>query len=172
MTADRLADLRSTLTSMADADAAMQEITKLECQLAKAKAQAQAKINTVKSHLTESTRQPLADLNAHRAELTKFIVSHPDQFTKPRKRKTFWGSFGLRTVTSLHVDDEDRLIPWLRENGFGSCLHVTTKLDKEALTAELNAGTDIPGATLNRGDTAVCRPDNALIKQAKAEAAQ
>ncbi len=170
--AERLKDLRNSIQNTEQADAEFATLAKAKIAIARIEADAEEQIAQIKA-AAECAAEPHAALaaKAERA-LASYIESHPDEFEKPRKRKTEWGTYGLHTATKVNVYDKDAAIiacdsdPDLRD-----CLRRTITVLTGPIGRLLKTGREISGCELISGDTAICTVKKELIDQAKEGAA-
>ena len=162
----RIADPRTTIKTLEDADELMRQISALDCQIAVENARTEKRITAIKAKLEEKTAPLEANKTALEAQLSAYIITHKDQFKRPKKRKTPSGEYGLRHVTDLIIDDPDALTEHLLEAGYDDCLKTTHSPHKAGIKARLENNEQIPHAAIRTGDTVVCIPSKALVKQA------
>jgi hypothetical protein len=162
----RLADLRTVIASLADADAAFERLALIAKDLAVADARFDRRMAKAAAAHQDSTFDQRRDLAAIEADLALFVDAHRDCFAKPRTRKSELGEYGLRTVTDLVVDDAERLLSVLDDRGYTDCIETVRKVFKPAIKARLKEGERFPGCALRTGDTVVCKVNRALLDQA------
>jgi len=163
----RLKDLRPVITSLETADAVMNEIAMLECDIAVAEARAEKRIATAKAALEEAVAEPRRMQASLKTALRQFIDGHRELFIKPRKRKISTGSYGLQAVTELIVDNAERLIEEILERGYDDCLKVVRTPVKTALVKRIEDGETFPGCGVMSGDTAVCKVEKSVVDAAR-----
>lgn len=169
---NRIADLRSTITTLEDADAAFREFALAEKRIAAADARFErdeAKRRAAHAERTLSDRK-LSD--AIKSRLAAFIDNNRALFKRPRTRKTEQGKYGLRTATELVIMAEDLLFDHLLERGYEDCFTTVRRPVKTAIRDRMIAGEHIPGCTINTGDTVVCKPFKSFLDEARQEATE
>lgn len=166
----RLADLRSPITLDQAKDIA-RHIAELECHLATQDALLEQSITALKSQHHLSTEDSSATLQAQREALGGFINANPHLFQRPKTIATSHATFGLRTVTDLHIADPDALIQHCLQSGYDDCLIVKHTPNKAGIKARLETGEPLPSCTIRTGQTAVIKVHKALIDQARAASA-
>lgn len=170
MPQQRIADLRKAITTMSEAAHAMQQIAAIECELAYQAARAERRIEAIKATHAELTETERAQHDEFANALATFITANPEMFRKPRKVATDWGSFGLQEVCSVEIADPEAVIDWALEQGYDDCVRTVRTPDKGALKTRLLAGENVPGVTLNQGDTAVYKVARTLLDDARERA--
>ena len=113
------------------------------------------------------------------AAITEFITANRSAFAKPRTRKTSFGEYGLRTVTSLDVQPDtaadETIFIEIKAVDFLDCIQITEALCKPNIIARIQTSPEdaawfaAHGVTLKTGDTVVLKVAKALIDQAKQE---
>lgn len=166
----RIADTRSPIQTTDDADQCMAAIAKTECQIALIKARAHNKIATINQKLAADLIAPKATLEKKAVGLTAFILAFRSLFTKPRQRKTESGSYGLRNVSEVVIDNTEILIAHLMEQGYEECFEVKRTPIKKTIMERLKKDEQIPGCFLNQGDVATYKTSPGLIAEAKESA--
>jgi phage host-nuclease inhibitor protein Gam len=161
---NRLKDLR--IMDAATADGVMARLARTETSIELHKARANSKIATIKAELTERIGPLEAERDGLGAALRQFIESFRSLFSKPRKRKTEAGEYGLQTVTSVEITDEEALIERLLEHGCFDCIETVHKIKKSALKKRIDGGESFPGVAVSSGDTAVYKVNPELIRDA------
>jgi phage host-nuclease inhibitor protein Gam len=170
--AKRLKDLRNSIQDIDQADAEFASLAKCEIEMARIDAEAEAQIAAIKAAAQCSKELASAQADVCRKNLAAYIESHPDEFTKPRKRKTDWGTYGLHTAHRVKVYDKDAAIiacesdPTLRD-----CLRTTITVLTSPIGKLLKAGREISGCELSSGDVALCTVKKELLDRAKTERA-
>lgn len=171
----RLADLRNTLTPAA-ADLLLEEYARLAAQKASLEARLERRIVELKS-----AEQPkLANLDAAMqpiaAAISSYIAAHREAFESPRTRKTSFGEYGLRQVTSLDVDPVSLLSLCAAVKARGDltdCYRESISLVRPAILTRIQTdSTDAAwfrahGATDKTGDTIVLKVAKAVIDTAR-----
>jgi hypothetical protein len=163
----RIADLRTTIENLDDADLVLQQIAQAECRIAKEEAKLELLITDAKARHAERILEIKVQHITLAERLAAFIESARGLFVRPRKRKTDFGSYGLETVTEVRIADEDALVERLLELGYEDCLKVTHKPVKQALKDRIAAGETFPGVQVVSGDTAVYKVAKALLDEAR-----
>ena len=150
-------------TSVAEADELFAQLAQLEISIRKKQAAADKRIADIKAALEDDTAADRAALKILVDELSLYITSHKDRFVKPRKRKTPWGTYGLRTATKLEVLSEEALMAI--SDKFGLDLYKTsTAIDKKQVEKAISDGFDLQGAAaIISGDLATYDIDKALL---------
>lgn len=166
----RIADLRSVIRDMAGACARFKEYAVLCASLAFQDARVKLRLAKIKADHDSATAELRGGIEQEKSALATFITAHQEQFVKPRKVKTDFGTFGLETETELVITDEEAMINELRERGYQDCLETVWKPVKTAIRKRIEAGEIIPGCQVNTGDTAVCRVSSDILKEAAAKA--
>ena len=149
--------------SVAEADELFAQLAQLEISIRKKQAAADKRIADIKAALEDDTAADRAALKILVDELSIYITSHKDRFVKPRKRKTPWGTYGLRTATKLEVLSEEALMAI--SDKFGLDLYKTsTAIDKKQVEKAISDGFDLNGAAaIISGDLATYDIDKALL---------
>jgi len=124
-------------------------------------------VDRARSAYTVATAEAEARLAVNRTRLNAYIMANQDEFRKPRARKTPKGSFGLRTVSNVAVDDEPAVIAWADDNGYTDVVTREPKISKSAIRARLDAGESVPGVALEQGDVSFYRLAKSLVDAAK-----
>lgn len=166
--AQRLKDLRNSIQNLEQADAEFACLAKCEIEMAKIDAEAEAQIAAIKAAAECSKELASAQADISRKYLAAYIESHPEEFAKPRKRKTDWGTYGLHTATKVRVFDKDSAI--LHCDGttdLRDCLRTKIVLMTSPIAKMLKAGREIPGCELQTGNVAICTVKKELIEEAK-----
>jgi len=163
--AKRLADTR-TMT-MADAEQAFAELAQATLRMERRNAMAEVKIASIKAALAESNAADAAEVAAAEGIVQQYVLTHPDEFKRPRQRQTEFGKFGLRTATKVAVLDEDETIMALMDLGYDDCMQVQRKLDKAEIAKRIQGGEHIPGCSVESGDLLTYTIDKALRDAAR-----
>lgn len=162
---NRLKDLR--IMTPEQADTIMARLARTETSIELYKARANSRIATIKAELVEKIGPLEAERDSLGAAIRQFIESFRSLFSKPRKRKTEAGEYGLQTVTSVEIADEDALLKYMLENGtYADCYETVYKLKKPAIKKRIESGFDLPGVAVSTGDTAVYKVNPELIRDA------
>jgi hypothetical protein len=167
---NRIADLRSTIKTLSEADACFREFALLTKSLAVADAKHELRVAGLAAAHVERTAAERQQLEAGRAAIAAFVDNNRALFEKPRTRKNDQGEYGLRTATELCITDQDALLEALMDRGYDTCMEVVRKPVKSAIRDRLNDGETLPGCTVNTGDTVVCKVSKALLDEARQEA--
>lgn len=171
--AERLKDLRTSIRNIEQADAEFACLAKCEIQMAKIDAEAEEKIAQIKAAADCAKELASAQADICRKNLAAYIESHPGEFSKPRKRKTDWGTYGLHTATKVNVFDKDAAIiacdsdELLRDY----CLRKTITVLTGPVGRLLKEGSEIPGCELQSGEVAICTVKKELLDDAREVAA-
>lgn len=161
---NRLKDLRIMTTEQADT--IMARLARTETSIELYKARANSRIATIKAELVEKIGPLEAERDSLGAAIRQFIESFRSLFSKPRKRKTEAGEYGLQTVTSVEIADEKKLLDHLMECGYDDCFETIYKLKKPAIKKRMDDGCALPGVAVSTGDTAVYKVNPELIRDA------
>lgn len=170
--AERINDHRARPQSVESADAIFATLAKAEIEIARIDAEAEAQIAKVKATAEAAKEKLVLRADACRDDLAWFIAAHPDVFSKPRKRKTEWGTYGLHTATKVNVFDKDAAILHCEVNGFADCLKTTITLLTSEVKNHLEGGDQIPGCELQSGDVALCTVKKELLDQVKVQSSK
>jgi hypothetical protein len=162
----KLKDLRNNIGSIEQADAVFAEIARAEIDISKKKAQAEARIATIKKNLENQTSLTEQMLEQNRRRLTLYIESHPDQFANPRKRKTDWGRYGLQKSSRVDIYDEKAALTYAIRFAL-DCTQ--TKLDRPAVRKLVKDGGFVDGCEYSEGDIAHYTIAKSLLDEAKEE---
>lgn len=169
--AERLKDIRLSIQNMEQAEAEFATLAKAKIECAKIDATAEAHIASIKATADCEKEYHQAVIAKAERDLAAFIEANPDQFSKPRKHKTDWGTFGLHTVTNVNVYDKDATILHCECNeARRDCLRTTITVLTTPIGQLLKEGHDIPGCELITGDTAICTVKKELLDKAKENA--
>lgn len=150
----QLSDTRRAPRTLEEADLLLRDIALATCRINKSAAEAEAAIADIKARHTAAVARDKAAVAVMEAQLTAFIDIHRDLFTKPKSRKTEFGSYGLRTATKLEVADPGKVYRYAIKNGEPDLCVVSYKVSNRAATALIKGGAKIPGATLSTGEIA------------------
>ena len=162
----RLKDYRRIM-DLEHAKTVLRDMTSLYIGIEAKKAATEKRIQALKEKLDEATKPDAEELARLEASLTDFIGHHPGLFSRPRAVKTDFGSFGLRTVTELTVENEREAINRIMDNGYDDCIEIKRRLIKKAVQARISDGEDIPGCFINTGDVAFWKPNKSLVDEAR-----
>lgn len=163
----RLKDLRKSIKNVSEADAEFAVLAMMEIDNARLDAECEAEIAKLKALCDVLKESNTAVIEASRANLAAFIESHPEEFSKPRKRKTDWGTYGRHTATKVNVFDKDAAILHCEVNGFADCLKTSITLLTSEVKNHLEGGDEIPGCELQSGEVALCTVKKELLEKAK-----
>ena|GEM_PF-1493182 len=168
----RIADLRTTIRTREEADAAFSEFALVAKRLAVADAKHELRLANLTQNHRDRTAADRDELAGLRERIARYIDANRPCFQKPnpRTRKTDQGEYGLRTATELLITSEEALFNTLMDRGYDDCMETVRKPVKPAIRERLKAGEALPGCMLNKGDTVVCKVAKALLDQAKEEA--
>jgi hypothetical protein len=164
--ADRLKDIRLSIQSIEQADAAFASYAKARIECARIEADAEAQIAKIKAMAECEQEYHKAIADKSERDLAAFIESHPEEFSKPRKRKTDWGTYGLHTATKVNVFDRDAAILHCEVNGLADCVKTTITLLTAKVKEHIEAGEPIDGCELLSGDVALCTVRKELLEKA------
>jgi len=162
-----LKDLRREIDTVKRADDCFAQIARAEIEIAKKKAQAEAKIATIKKNLDEQTAELVQGLEKNQKALSSFVGRNPALFQKPRKRKTPWGRYGLQKASRVEIYDPEAALEYSIKHVLGC---TKTVLDLPAARKLVKDGTHIAGCELAEGDIAHYTVAKALLDEAKEEA--
>jgi len=167
----KLADTRTlTLESAKDT---LQKLAAISCKVESLKARRNLMINRIKAETVQRIKDLQAEVPEMRAQLTAFILSHQDQFKKPRAIETDFGKFGMRKCgDKLEIEDEDAAIEFALANGYEDMVVTTHKLQAEAIKKRIKDGEDIPGCSMPGGETAFYTISKALLDESKKSVAE
>ncbi len=165
--AERLKDLRTSIQNIEQADAEFACLAKCEIAIARIDAVAEERIAQIKAEADCAKELTEAQADTCRKNLAAYIESHPTEFSKPRKRKTDWGTYGLHTATKVRVFDKDAAILHCECNHFSDCLKKTIRLLTGPVKKLLEFGEEVPGCELQIGEVAICTVKKELIAEAK-----
>lgn len=174
----RLADLRSTMTQ-AEADTLLEEYARLSAQKAALEARLERRIVELKSREQPKLDSLQLSMDALAEPLGKYIAANPDKFTRPRTRKTSFGEYGLRTVTTLDVPQENMpalLDDLTNQDELSGCIKHTQSLVKSACIKNIRTSPDAARfflrhrVVISTGDVVVLKVSKALIDEARKQA--
>lgn len=132
-------------------------------------AKCEATIADVKARHEKNTAELRVDVALAAERLTAYIATHPATFEDPRKVKTAFGSFGLRKISELRIDDESRCVAWLVNNGIADCIKTVVKPVKAAIRKAIEERTirTPPGCQVLEGDAPVYEVEKSLLDAAR-----
>ena len=151
----------------AEADALLEEIVKMSIEDTRQAAIYDKKLAAIKSEFEDKVNPLRTLMKQQAAELEAYINANPERFAKPRARKTPFGSYGLRSVSSLEITDEAAVIAIVKAKALPLYTEVI-KLDKKAVEKAICDGHSIPGAEIQSGERAFYKANKELIDAAKA----
>lgn len=158
----RLTDTRDMTADQADQ--VLREIFRRRLDILRAEAQAEARINAIRTGLTNVTAADRAALEAAEARLDSYIHAHEELFVKPRMRVTPWGTYGLRSSTRTVIDSREEAIAYAKKKGYTDMVQVTEALVTKAVAKRLAAGEAIPGVRRETGEAAEYKLDTAALQ--------
>lgn len=165
--ATQIADTRTNPQTLEECDRLLMQIADAEVAITRAEAMAEARINKIKQD-TDAKTKATRDRRDQLAErLAAYITAHPDQFKRPRKRKTTFGSYGLQLATKVVIEDQEKAEQALHEAGYTDCLKTTTRILTTSAKKRLLKGETIPGLDLREGDLAVYNVDKSILDHAR-----
>lgn len=168
MAAKHLKDSRKIkLKTLDEAAACFNDIAQKKIKALKAKAQAEAKLATIKKDLEIRLAEIAPDLSELEEQLGDFITANAHLFKKPRMHKTSFGGFGLRKATNLEIDDPETALSFVRSNGMDECFETTHKLVKAGIKNAIEAGKEVDGARVSSGFIVKYAVETTLIKEAQ-----
>lgn len=159
----RLADTRKM--TIDDAKILFEDLARATIRNWRRQAVADDRIAAIKSKLAADSADDTAQIAAAACELRNFILANRDQFQKPRKVKTQFGTFGLEIEKELEIADEDVLMQILLEHGYDDCWKTTRSLLKKPIADRIAAGETFPGCRILEGDVAKYKVDRALLDE-------
>lgn len=157
--------------SVEDADSVMREIAEAETSIAELKAKAERRIADAKAEYADQTESLELIIRQRAAVLERYIAAHPERFAKPRARRSNWGEYGLRSVSSIEIEDIAALTRYAERHHL-AVLRIETTLDRKAVAAELAKGVELPGVCRVSGERAFYKVSKALIDDAKKRGAE
>jgi len=157
-------DTRATdMLTVEQADSLFSQIATLEISNRKRLAAAEKKISDIKQQAEDDVKNDKETLKALVDVLSTYIITHKERFVKPRKRKTNWGTYGLRTATKMQILDEAALIAISDAENL-ELYKLTTAIDKKMVEKAISDGVDLQGAAqLVTGDIASYDIDKSLL---------
>ena len=159
----QLADPR-TMTAEG-ADALLEEIAHASARITREEAKREAQINRAKSACEADTADDRALIRDLEQRLTTFILTHSDQFKRPRMRRTPFGKYGFRKATGkADIQDKAAVLAWADDNGYDDCFIIRKAVDKAGVLKRLRRGEEVPGAALSGGDLAEYKLDRAVLE--------
>ena len=168
MSPTKLSDHRqSAIQTLDDARQLFDSIAASEIKIARAKAMAEARIAAIKEQTAAKIEMIDPDLDAKRQALADYIDAHPEEFQKPRKVRTDFGSFGLHKATKLDWINKPAALEFVVDQGMADCFETKHRPVAKGIEAALESGARIPGVRLLSGDIAHYSVKRALIAEAK-----
>jgi len=155
------------IMTLDDADRIMAEIAALTIENEILGAQTAKKINDAKLELDKCTRPRLDRIGELARELERYINAHRDQFIKPRKRVTKYGSYGLQTVSNLMISDAEALLAYCAIHQRSELTDVKTTVNKDAVAKAVAAGEELPGCDIVTGERVNYKVAKELIDDAR-----
>lgn len=171
---NRIADLRTTLT-LEDTDRMMEEYARVAARKAALEARIERRIVELKAAEQPKLDNLDAAMTALREAIAIYISTHPTEFRRPRTRKTSFGEYGLRTVTSLEVPPTNipDLLAALVHEQMTDCYRESISLVKPACLERIQTSASdeaffrAHGVAAKTGDTVVLKVSKSLIDQAR-----
>jgi hypothetical protein len=151
-------------TTIEDTDRMMGEIAQLKVAILRAEAKREAQIQRAKSACVDETAEQRVQLEALEGRLAQFVLSHPDQFRKPRMRRTAHGKYGLTSSSRTVISSPDKVVAWLEKNDHPDAIKRKAEPVSKAVKKLMLAGNEIPGAEIVTGEIAKYDLDPALLK--------
>ena len=150
----KIADNRKYRTmTEEEADDLFQQVAILELKSAKIKAAYEKKIADLKLSCESELETMAMELTYAAEELSAYILAHPERFVKPRQRKTKYGQYGLRSVSSISIQDPGSALADVKTKGIPAVV-ISEKLDKKALERAIADGYTIAGVVVEKGEIA------------------
>lgn len=164
-----LADTRGM--NLAGATGMMETLAHCACRLAITKAKKAKRLTEIESEFADKLLPDEQQAELLTLKLKEFCRANPHLFQTPRKVKTAFGEFGLQTVSDLAVENPDVLLQTLMDRAYEDCMKTEIRIIKDAVRARLEAGEEIPGATVRRSENdPVVKIAPKLLKEAVAKA--
>lgn len=153
--------------NLAGATGLMEMLAHCACRLAITKAKKAKRLTEIESEFAEKLAADEQEAELLTLKLKEFCRANPHLFEKPRKVKTPFGEFGLQAVSDLAVENQEVLIQTLLDRAYEDCLKRETRVIKDAVRARIEAGEEIPGATVRHSDNdPVVKVAPKLLKEA------
>lgn len=149
----KLHDLPPSALSVEQADELFRRLALLTVRINQIKANHERQIAELKNSAEKESGPLEQEAEKLGAELNSYILSHPERFVKPRQHVTGYGKYGLRSVASLKILDEEQVKSAVRAANIPALL-VIERLDKKMLEKALAEGKEIPGCEFQRGEIA------------------
>ena len=166
--ATKLKDTReSKLQTLEEAEAMFNAIASSEIKIARAKAMAEARIAKTKETFIAKVEMIDPELDEKREQLAEYIEMHKEEFQKPRKIKTDFGTFGLHKATKVKFINKAAALEFVVDQNMKECFKTTFKIVTEGVKDVLLAGRKVTGAKLLDGDLAHYTVKRALLADAK-----
>ncbi len=150
-----------------EADALFAEIAGIELQAAAIGADGDAEVQRLKDKYEKLLTDAKLGLEEKVEFLTQYIQANTDRFQKPRARKTPEGTYGLRTVSNLEIEDPKALLIYAKENNLTDLYEINVTLNKKAIQKAISEGMTIPGARIADGERAFYKINQELLSKAK-----
>lgn len=148
----RLNDNRAALAmSVDEADALFQALAERTIEATAVAAEHEKQMAIIKAKAAEDREVFQNIIKPLENQLEDYINAHPQRFERPRMRKTEFGQYGLRRVTSLDVFDEDACKASVKAQQIPAIV-VTERLDKKAIEKAISDGFDVTGAEIRSGE--------------------
>lgn len=144
-----------------EADELFQKVALLEIQREKIHANYEKKIADLKLNCERELETISLELEYSSQELSAYILANPERFVKPRQRKTEYGQYGLRNVSSIRILDASSAIMDVKAQKIPAIV-ITEKLDKKALEKAILSGKNISGVIVEKGEIASYKVTKAL----------
>lgn len=159
-----LNDTRSVdAMTVEEADGLFADIASLEISIRKRLSQAEKRIADIKAAAEADVADDKAALKLLADKLALYVVTHKERFAKPRKRKTNWGSYGLRTATKLEILSEEEVIRISDDLGL-DLYKLSTSIDKKQVEKAIADGHDLASAArIVTGDIASYDIEKSLL---------
>lgn len=152
-----------------EADKIFAQIAELEIAVTKRAAVYDLRIQAMRDECLAESAKDVKRMDGLIKLLHEYIAAHPDEFERPRNRKTPHGTYGMRLVSNLEVDDADKVIAYARKHDLRELYQTKVSVVKAAVKAAIAKGEAVPGARLVEGQTTVHKVDKALLDQARRE---
>ena len=138
--------------TVAQADELFRNIAMNTIRIKKINAEYENRIAAQKAAAERETKPLREELDHLVADLDQYIRFHPERFIKPRQHVTDYGKYGLRTVSSLEILDEEAVKASIRTENIPALI-VIERLDKKALEKALSEGKAIQGCEFRTEET-------------------
>lgn len=152
--ATKLADNRKYKSmTVEEADALFEKVAHLEIRANKVRAAYEKKIADLKLNCERELETLNMELEWAGEELCAYILANPKRFITPRQRKTEYGQYGLRSVSSLSITNATSAIADVKAQGIDAVI-TKESLDKKALERAIKGGASIKGVSWDKGEIA------------------